>query len=382
MSTRLFQTTPRIYYGERSLEQVGAEAAGLGKKALVVTGRSSSTKNGSLDRVCGLLKHAGLAATPFPRVESDPSLTTVTAGADLAREHGCDVLVALGGGSAMDAAKGIGCLLANPGELAALEGATGLRPGPPLIAIPTTAGTGSEVTKVSVLTDTARHYKLLLVGPTLMPSVAILDPELTASMPPAVAAATGMDALTHAVEAYLSKLANPFSDALALAAIEAIAANLPLVVAAPDNTPARAAMLHAQLQAGQAFSNASVGLVHAMSRPMGARFGVPHGVANALLLPVVAAYNRPACPARLARIAQALGRRTDGLDLGRASRLAAEALAELAAELPLPRSLAAVGVDVEDLEDMAREAAENGSSRVNPRRPEVGEILELYRQLA
>lgn len=382
MSSRLFQTTPRIHYGARCLEQVGREAAGLGQKALVVTGRTASTRNGSLSRVCGLLESAGLTAVPFAQVESDPSIETVEAGAALAREHACDVLVALGGGSAMDAAKGISCLLANPGPLAELEGATGLRQGPPLVAIPTTAGTGSEVTKVSVLTDTARRYKLLLVGPTLMPAAAILDPELTASMPPAVAAATGMDALTHAVEAYLSKLANPFSDALALAAIETIGANLALAVAAPDNEAARAAMLYAQLQAGQAFSNASVGLVHAMSRPLGARFGVPHGVANAMLLPAVTAYNRPACPVRLARVAQALGKHTDGLDLRQASRLAATALAELAAELPLPRRLSAVGVARDALADMAREAAENGSSRVNARRPEVEEILELYEKLA
>ncbi|WP_300161451.1 iron-containing alcohol dehydrogenase [Solidesulfovibrio sp.] len=381
MSTRVFQTTPRIHYGPRAIEQAGPEAAALGKVALVVTGRSASTKNGSLERLCGLLEHAGVAAVPFPRVEPDPSLDTVVAGTKLAREKGCDVIVALGGGSAMDAAKGISCLLANPGELAALEGAAGLRQGPPVIAIPTTAGTGSEATKVSVLTDTARGYKMLLVGPTLLPAAAILDPELTASMPPAVAAATGMDALTHAVEAYVSKLANPFSDALALAAIATIGENLPVAVAAPDNCDARAAMLYAQAQAGLAFSNASVGLVHAMSRPMGARFGVPHGTANAMLLPLVTAFNRPACPGRMARVAEALGRRTDGLDLGAASRLAATALAELAAGLPLPRTLAAVGVDAEALPDMAREAAENGSSRVNPRRAEAEEILELYGKL-
>ncbi|WP_029459536.1 iron-containing alcohol dehydrogenase [Solidesulfovibrio alcoholivorans] len=381
MSTRFFQTTPRIHYGPRALEQAGPEAAALGRTALVVTGRSASSKNGSLDRLCGLLENAGVAVAGIVRVESDPSLDSVVAGTELARAKGCDVLVALGGGSAMDAAKGISCLLANPGDLASLEGVSGLRQGPPVIAIPTTAGTGSEVTRVSVLTDTARGYKMLLVGPTLMPAAAILDPELTATMPPHVAAATGMDALTHAIEAYLSKLANPFSDALALAAIETIADNLSLAVSAPDNSDARAAMLYAQMQAGQAFSNASVGLVHAMSRPMGARFGVPHGVANAMLLPVVAAYNRPACPRRMARVAQALGRRTDGLDLPAASRLAAAALTELAAELPLPRSLAEVGVDIEALPDMAREAAENGSSRVNPRRPEAEDILELYRKL-
>ena len=382
MSTRFFQTTPRVHFGPRALEQVGREACRLGRTALVVTGRGSSSHNGSLDRTCALLAGAGVAAVPFPRVESDPSLDTVEAGAALAREKNCDVLVALGGGSAMDAAKGISCLLANPGPIENLEGITGLEQGPPLIAIPTTAGTGSEVTRVAVLTDTARKYKLLLVGETLMPAAAILDPELTVSMPPRVTAATGMDALTHAVEAYVSKLANPFSDTLALAAIQSIGANLAMAVTAPDNLEARAAMLYAQMQAGQAFSNASVGLVHAMSRPMGARYGVPHGAANAMLLAHVTAYNRPACPQRMARIAVALGRRIDGMDLETASRQAAEALAQLASELPLPRSLEDAGVPTHDLEDMAREAAENGSSRVNPRRPSVEDIAAIYHQLA
>ena len=382
MSTRFFQTTPRIHFGLRALEQVGQEASRLGRTALVVTGRGSSSHNGSLDRTCALLAGAGVAAVPFPRVESDPSLDTVEAGAALARGKNCDVLVALGGGSAMDAAKGISCLLANPGPLENLEGVTGLRQGPPLIAIPTTAGTGSEVTRVAVLTDTARKYKLLLVGETLMPAAAILDPELTVSMPPRVTAATGMDALTHAVEAYVSKLANPFSDTLALAAIERIGANLAMAVTAPDNLEARTAVLYAQMQAGQAFSNASVGLVHAMSRPMGARYGVPHGAANAMLLAHVVAYNRPACPQRMARIATALGRRIEGMDLGAASRQAAEALTLLASELPLPRSLEDVGVPAHALEDMAREAAENGSSRVNPRRPSVEDIAAIYHQLA
>lgn len=382
MATRFFQTPSRIHFGQGALEQVGVEAAALGRTALVVAGCGSATRNGNLERLCALLTAAGVRAVPFAKVESDPSLDTVEAGAALAREAQCDVLVALGGGSAMDAAKGISCRLANPAPLSALEGTAALRPGPPLIAVPTTAGTGSEVSRVSVLTDTARHYKMVLAGPTLLPAVAILDPDLTASLPPRVAAATGLDALTHAVEAYVSRLSQPLSDALALAAIETIGANLAKAVTDPDNVAARTAMLLAQMQAGQAFSNASVGLVHAMSRPMGARYGVAHGAANALLLPAVTAYNRPACPERLARVARALGKRTDGLDLRAASELAAEALAELAADLPLPRRLSDVNVPAEGITDMAREAFDNASSRLNPRRPTEEDIAVLYRQLA
>jgi alcohol dehydrogenase class IV len=380
MTSRTFHAPSRIHFGSKSLAQLGPEAAALGTKALVVTGRSSSKKSGSLDKVCAMLEAAGVGVTIFAQVESDPSVATVEEGAALAKAQGCDVIVALGGGSPMDAAKGISCLLANPGPIQQYETKGPTRPGPAIIAIPTTAGTGSEVTRISVLTDTVSKRKIPVASPLLVPTVAILDPELTASMPPRVAAATGMDALTHAVEAYVSTVANPLTDTLALAAIEAIGANLLKAVTAPDNLEARTNMLLAQMQAGQAFSNASVGLVHAMSRPMGAFFGVPHGVANAMLLPVVAAYNRPACPERMARLARALGRNTAHMDLGQASRQAAAALEELLAELPLPRTLTEVGVTDEALPEMAKEAAANGSSRVNPRKPSEDEIVALYRK--
>lgn len=382
MLSGTLQSPVRIHFGPNALGHLGREAKTLGKKALIVTGRSSSTRNGTLARVRTALEAAGLTAVDFARVESDPSLSTVEAGAALARQEGCELIVALGGGSAMDAAKGIGCLLANPGPLAAYEHESPALAGPPVIAIPTTAGTGSEVTRVSVLTDTTNKRKMVLAGPTLVPTVAILDPDMTASMPPHVAAATGMDALTHAVEAYVSKLASPLSDTLALAAISGIGTHLATAVLAPDNLEARSAMLLAQMQAGQAFNTASVGLVHAMSRPMGAHCGVPHGAANAMLLPLVMAYNRPVCPERMVRIAEALGRGTGGLDADAASRLAAGAVAALAAELPLPRTLADVGVPEPLLPEMAREAVGNGSSRVNPRMASEEDVLALYRRLA
>jgi 1,3-propanediol dehydrogenase/alcohol dehydrogenase len=382
MHAQTFLSPARIHFGPGSLEHLGQEAASLGKKALIVTGRSSAKKSGSLDAIRTILEEAGVAIVEFAKVESDPSVATVEEGTALAKAQECDLIVALGGGSPIDAAKGISCLLANPGPIQDYETKAPPLPGPPLIAIPTTAGTGSEVTRMSVLTDTVRKRKMLLAGPSLMPTVAILDPVLTATMPPRVAAATGMDALTHAVEAYLSKAANPLSDTLALAAIERIGASLVKAVTAPDNLEARNDMLLAQMQAGQAFSNASVGLVHAMSRPMGAYFGVPHGVANAMLLPVVAAYNRPACPERMVRVAKALGRSTRHMDLAQASRQAPAALAELLAELPLPRSLGDVGVDPDALTDMAKDAAESGSSRLNPRRTSVEDIIALYHKLS
>lgn len=382
MSARTFLSPPRIHYGFGALEKLGPEAKSLGSTALVVTGKGSSKRNGSLDRALELLESAGVDAVAFDQVESDPSIQTVEIGAALAKSRKCDVLVALGGGSPMDAAKGIGCLMANPGPLQRYEGSAPPLAGPPLIAIPTTAGTGSEVTRVSVLTDTVVKRKMLFAGDALAARVAILDPDLTASMPPKVAAATGMDALTHAIEAYISKLANPLSDTLALAAIEAIGANLRQATLNPHDAQARAAMLLAQMQAGLAFSNASVCLVHAMSRPMGAYFGVPHGVANAMLLPSVMAFNRPACAKRMVRVAQALGRLTHGQDLSQASAQAPAALEDLLADLPLPRTLSQVGVDLETLEDMAKDAAVNASAHNNPRRADEDEILSLYRALA
>lgn len=381
MSLQIFQIPPRILFGNGCVAKVGEEAAKLGRTALVVTGASSSTRTGALDKVTSALEASGVTPVVFAQVESDPSVHTVNKGVALARDEGCDVVVALGGGSPLDAAKAVSLLLTNTGVVQDYEGFVPFAPGAPIIAIPTTAGTGSEVTRFTVITDTERRIKMLIGGEGIIPRVALLDPELTLSMPPSVTAATGMDALTHAIEAYISRRAMPLTDVNALKAIELIGANLIKAVTDPGNRAAREAMLLGQLFAGFAFSNSSVALVHSMSRPLGANFGVPHGTANALLLPVVMGYNRPSCPERLADVARALGEDITGLSSRDASRLCVEILAEIFEETGLPANLSEFGVAPADIPRLAEDALASGSTLNNPRKPTLEDIAELYMEI-
>lgn len=378
MSVTYFQSPSRLVTGAGAVAQAGPEAARFGSTVLLVTGRGSSKKSGALDAVAASLANAGVDAVLFDRVPSDPDVPTVEDGAALAREKGCDVIVALGGGSPLDAAKGISLLLGNPGVITDYEFKQPEKAGPPIIAIPTTAGTGSEITRFTVITDTERTVKMLLQGPTLIPAVSILDPELTYSVPPDFTAATGMDALTHAAEAYLSTLSTPLTDIHALAAIRLIGRGLIPATLNGNNTEARERMLLGQMEAGYAFGNASVGLVHAMSRPLGAHFGVPHGKANALLLAPVMAYNRPAAPERFARMAEALGRNVTGLSLRDAGLAAVDALSTLFAETGLPARLSDYGVSEADLDKLTGDAAASGSCAFNPRVPCAEDIRALF----
>jgi 1,3-propanediol dehydrogenase/alcohol dehydrogenase len=378
MKEYMFQSPARIHFGCGAVSKSGTEAARFGKSALVVTGQGSSGRTGSLDAVLASLKVAGVAATVYAQVESDPSVKTVEAGALLARENDCDVIVALGGGSPLDAAKGIAMLLTNGGKVTDYECKAPEKDGTPIIAVPTTAGTGSEITRFTVLTDTDRKVKMLIQGAGLIPKVALLDPKLTVSMPAHVTAGTGMDALTHAVEAYISSIATPMTDVHALEAIRLIGENLIKAVHGPENMQAREGMLRGQMHAGLAFGNASVALVHAMSRPLGALFGIPHGQANAMLLPVVMDYNRSAAQERFRDIARALGENVDDLSLRDAARTAVLAVEELLEETGLENRLSAFGVKESDIDRLASDAAVNGSCNFNPRKPDKEEIAALY----
>ena len=381
MGISYFQSPSRLVTGPGAVTQTGPEAARFGKRALVVTGRGSSKKSGALDAVVLSLETAGVAATVFDKTPSDPDVDTVENGAALARKKECDVIVALGGGSPMDAAKGISVVLGNDAPITDFESEQPGRQGPPIIAVPTTAGTGSEITRIAVITDTARKVKMPIQGPTLIPVVAILDPELTYSMPPDFTAATGMDALTHAVEAYLSSLATPLTDIHALAAVRLIGESLIPAVLNGGNREAREKMLLGQMEAGYAFGNASTCLVHSMSRPLGAHFGVPHGKANAMLLATVMEYNRPAAPERFARLAEALGENVEGLSVREAGMAAVDALRALFEETGLPARLSDWGVAEKDLDRLAEDAHASGTTALNCRIPDVAEIRALYQSL-
>ena len=378
MSIDLFQSPERLLFGWGSVGKTGEEAMRYGTKALIVSGKTSSRASGALDAVCASLKSAGIAVTLFCEVESDPSVHTVTVGATLARDSGADIVIALGGGSPLDAAKAISVMATHSGNIVDYEKTALTRNGIPVIAIPTTAGTGSEVTKFVVITDTDRKVKMLISSPFLIPRVALLDPQLTLSIPPAFTAGPGMDALTHAIEAFQSSLAAPTTDVFALSAIRLIGGNLVKATLNGANVEARTAMLLGQMHAGLAFGNASVALVHAMSRPLGAHFGIPHGQANAILLPWVMEYNRPACPEKFVRIAEALDCDVQGLPLKEASRLAVTTVREIYADTGLPLTLAELGVPAESLPQLAQDASQSGSVLFNPRKPTLSEIEQLY----
>ncbi|MDP9354134.1 MAG: iron-containing alcohol dehydrogenase, partial [Chloroflexota bacterium] len=295
-----------------------------------------------------------------------------------ARQFGADAVVGIGGGSPLDAAKAVAVLLANGGTVQEWESPKLLaHPALPIIAVPTTAGTGSEVTRSAVITDTARRFKLTVKGPSTFPQVALVDPDLTRSVPPHVRAATGMDVLTHAVEAYTCRRANPVSDALALHATRLVARHLVRTMQAPEDDAARAGMMTASLIAGMAFGHADVAAVHCLAEAVGGRYDTPHGVANAVFLPHVFAYNAPAAPGRHADLARALGAATDSVPASEAAGAGADALAALAREVGIPRLAELPGFDPADFPVIAEASVRNGSNPSNAREMDEAAYVEI-----
>lgn len=377
-----FNLPSRIEFGEGVSGTVGDEAAGLGgTRALIVTDKGVRAA-GLIDPLVEALTDAGLTAVVFDDVAGNPRDTNVTEGASLASDEGCDVLVAVGGGSPIDCAKGIAAVHKYGGVIQDYESQPDCWfkvPGPvtPLVAIPTTAGTGAEVTFWAVITDTSRSYKMGVGDPNLAPKVALVDPALTISLPASMTAATGMDALTHAVEAYTARCAQPMSDALALAAIELVANNLRPVYANGENAQARHNMMLASLLAGVAFANSDVAGVHAMGEVIGGFYDTPHGVAMAIYLPVIMEFNAIANPAKYAKIARLFGEPVDSLSPMAAARKAADAVRQLAAELDIPTARQ-VGVRDEDLGELAKRASVNLSGPDNARTATEQDYLSLY----
>jgi alcohol dehydrogenase class IV len=379
-----FKVPQLIIWGAGSAKEVGTLAKGWGRKAMLVTDHNLE-KLGLLDEIKNSLEMAQISWATYNQVTSEPTDLHVDQGVKIFRESGADFLIALGGGSPIDAAKAIAILFSNGGKISDYMGANKIpKPGPPLVAIPTTAGTGSEVTQFTIITDTSRDVKMLIASPYLIPRLALLDPLLTRQMPPQITAATGIDALTHAIEAYVSIKAQPLSDTLALDAIRLISGNLRQAWANGDNLEARSNMMVGALEAGMAFSNSSVALVHGMARPIGAYFHIPHGVSNAVLLPTVMEFSIPGNPQRYADIAKAMGEITEGLSTLDAAYLAAKALKRLNGDLKIP-SLRELGVDEKKFNavviQMAADALASGSPGNNPRKATQEEIVELYKKV-
>lgn len=381
MINNLFRSPHRILYGKGAIKNLGKEAVSYGRKAMIVVGKHSAKKSGALDKTIKSLEESNIEVVIFDEVESDPSVETVMKGFEIAEDEKVDFLIALGGGSALDAAKAISIIISNGGNIVDYEFKEPEKECTPVIGIPTTAGTGSEVSRSTIITDKERKIKMLISTDKIIPKVAILDPELTLTVPPKTTAATGMDALTHAIEGYISKIAQPISSVYALKAIELIGKNLPKAVLDGDNLEAREGMLLGQLYAGLAFSNASVALVHAMSRPLGVYFEVPHGMANAILLPKVMEFNRASVQEKFCDIAKALGENVDNLTIREGSYKAVEAVSKLYDEVGLPKKLREVGVDKNLLGRLAEDAYVNKSATLNPRKASYEEVKKIYEEV-
>ncbi|ABA89744.1 iron-containing alcohol dehydrogenase [Syntrophotalea carbinolica DSM 2380] len=381
--SRPFRTPSTVHFGEEAADNTGPEAKRLGaRKALLMTDKVLA-EVGAIDPVVKSLHDSGVEVVVFDGVNSEPDLSHVKTGLQMLKEEQCDCIVACGGGSPIDAAKAVSIMATNPGKIEDYMGLDKFTvPGVPLMAVPTTAGTGSEATMFTIITDTSRDVKMLIGSPFLMPRIAIVDPLLTLNLPRKLTAATGLDALTHAIEAYVSVKAQPMTDVLALSAIKLISGNLLLAWGDPRNREARANTMLGSLQAGIAFSNASVALVHGMSRPIGANFHVPHGVSNACLLGVVMDYSLEGNPQRYADIARAMGVENGSQDTMGVAKVGAERVKNLIRMLEVP-TLSELGVTSEKLEPvvekMAEDAIASGSPGNNPRKPSKGEIIELYR---
>ncbi|MEW5946137.1 MAG: iron-containing alcohol dehydrogenase [bacterium] len=378
-----FQDRTKIIFGIDTLDETGKEVKKLGgKNVLIVTG-STAQRLGYVDRIKKALGEQGIGvAGVFDGIPENSEAAVVEKGRKTAEETGADMIVTIGGGSVMDTAKGINVLMSLGGSLLDdYQGANLINePLKPMVAIPMTAGSASEVTFAAVILDKSQDMKLAFLSPYLAPSTAILDPKLTVSMPPRLTASTGMDALTHAVEALHSTSREPVATALALSAITMISGNLREAAKNGGNLEARSNMLIASTMAGLAFTNAMVGCVHAMAHSAGGIAGVPHGIANAIFLPFGMEYNLDACPEQYALAAHAMGVDTTGMSAKDAAVKAIEAVRKLTSDCGLPQRLSEVGVTEDQVAMIADYTLMDGAIVTNPREPDPDAILEMVKR--
>ncbi len=362
-------------------KQLGAQIKTLGgTKPYIVTDKGI-TNAGITQKIVDLIKaDAGVDSAVFDDTIPNPTDKNVAAALEIYKSKKCDMIISLGGGSSHDCGKGVGIVATNGGKIHDYEGVDkSSKSMPPFIAINTTAGTGSEMTRFCIITDTSRKVKMAIVDWRTTPAIAINDPLLMMGMPPALTAATGMDALTHAVEAYVSTIATPVTDACALKAIDLIAKNLRAAVANGQDMVARDAMAYAEYLAGMAFNNASLGHVHAMAHQLGGFYDLPHGVCNAILLPAVERFNMIAKMDRFVDIAVAMGEVVDGMSKRAAAEKALEAIKTLSKDVGIPSGLTELGVKEKDLKTMAENAQKDACGLTNPRRPTLNDVIEIYR---
>lgn len=369
------------YFGPGARKVLPEVVERLGKKKALVVTDKGLVKFGVAGMVTEVLDNAGIAYEVFSDVKPNPTVTNVKDGIEAFRNAGADFIIAIGGGSSMDTAKGIGIVINNPefSDIVSLEGCAPTKnKSVPIVALPTTAGTAAETTINYVIIDEDKKKKMVCVDSNDIPAVAIIDAELMYSLPKSLTAATGMDALTHAIEGYITKGAWDMSDMFEIEAIRMIHRNLQKAVDEPSNADARNGMAVAQYIAGMAFSNVGLGLVHGMAHPMGSLFDVPHGVANALLLPTVMEFNMPACMDKYPRIAEAMGVDITGMTPEEASQAAVEAVRQLALNVGIPQHLSELGITAADIPALAEQAIADVCTPGNPREVTLEEIKALY----
>ncbi len=372
------------YFGPGARKELPGVVSRFGyKKALVVTDKSLM-KFGVAKMVIDELDAAGIAYDIFDDVKPNPTVTNVKDGIEACKKAGADFIVAIGGGSAMDTAKGIGIVCNNPefSDIVSLEGvADTKKKSLPIIALPTTAGTAAETTINYVIIDEVNQKKMVCVDPNDIPAVAIVDAELMYSLPKGLTASTGMDAMTHAIEGYITKAAWEMSDMFEIKAIEMIHKYLPIAVNEPQNPEGRNGMAVAQYIAGMAFSNVGLGVDHGMAHPMSALHDVPHGVACAILLPTVMRFNAPAAKEKYAEIARACGVYKDGMTLDEAVEAACNEIANLSRIVGIPEHLSELGIHEEDIPALAEQAINDVCTPGNPREVTKEDIIAIYKSI-
>lgn len=367
--------------GADCLKDAGDQVGELGfKKALIVTDKVLG-QIGIVKKVTDVLDNKNIEYAIYDETKPNPTVKNVNDGLALLKEKECDFVISLGGGSAHDCAKGIALLATNGGEIKDYEGVDkSKKPQLPMVGINTTAGTGSEMTLFAIITDEERHIKMALVDKHLTPIIAVNDPMLMLAMPKSLTAATGMDALTHAVEAYVSTAATPITDACAEKAIELISNYLVNAVENGEDVEARDMMAYAEYLAGMAFNNASLGYVHAMAHQLGGFYNLPHGVCNAILLPHVQEYNKATSASRLAKIAKIMGGNIEGLTDEQGADLCIDMIKSLSQTIGIPEGLGVLGVKESDFETLATNALNDACSLTNPRKGNLEEVIAIFKK--
>lgn len=366
--------------GPGVLQDVGAEIKALGCSKVLLVTDTVLNEIGTVKKVTDVLEAAGVAYVVFDGVQPNPTCANVNAGLKMLLANECDIIVSLGGGSPQDCAKAVSILATNGGDIRDYEGVfKSAQKGLPVVAINTTAGTASEVTINYVITDEERHVKMVMVDKNCLATIAVNDPELMTAKPAALTAATGMDALTHAIEAYITKGAYRLTDALAFESIKLISESLRDAVANGDDLEARSKMAYGSFVAGMSFSNCGLGVVHSLAHQLGGVYNLPHGVCNAVLLPHVMRFNASVCTEKMAKVADAMGVDTTGMTAEQAADAAIAAVEKLSADVGIPSGLAELGVQEEKLEEMAKLALVDPCAPGNPRDMSLEDAISIYK---